>query len=673
MFKFCIAIFKITVTVMVIIQSLAIVPTQAMSNPKASVIGHGGPVTSSSVSSEGSSSSQSSSEPFVPNSWPNYKTLNIDKTALKPLSPNLNHDAGADRINIIFYSTDKNIDYNFLKQSAINSLAINRDFIFDDLDPKNALGVFSIEPYKSNIERFNFWIYESNVSPVNKENFNFYVSLDPTIFGLKFITPINVTIRPPSNPSNQFVGREHARLADVGYDENYQKINRYSNGNVELYYEDTQSLADGKLGGFTLAHELGHALFGLADEYSESDLNIPTYQYPNCAQTLEQASSWWNNELGKVDPFFYEYRTKYIQHQITKYPESLRQTTNGYEMFTYPEDFTQPGSWKAVTLNEIMNEESVRIKLTPGQCFSTSPDKVFRPNTSSIMGGENPIFGSVNRAVGEKILNLFSGNNTILEKDLGQYSFLRLNSFDMGAISPAKCQIKVTNNTNKVLSCNFENQNTNLDSQTKLKFYIDENSSQTNPVGSGVPIIQNMGDCPNKITNSNDIKHNYGGAAGLIVPLSAVDCQVSSDLKTINCQDFDITNLDDTKDYTIILLNQPTSGADYVSYFTQIAFGASGNAFSVFKFSNLVFINNSPSSSANGNSNSNNVTLKIQALNTSNSPASKSGLITVRTGDNSAVNDSTKVIQILLIGLFVISNIILTLRLKKRNKINLVE
>lgn len=55
-----------------------------------------------------------------------------------------------------------------------------------------------------------------------------------------------------------------------------------------------------------LTHELGHALFNLADEYSERGQTVPKIVYPNCAPNKTTARTWWEDLEVQIDPYIKE-------------------------------------------------------------------------------------------------------------------------------------------------------------------------------------------------------------------------------------------------------------------------------------------------------------------------------------------------------------------------------
>ncbi|MCH2046855.1 MAG: M64 family metallo-endopeptidase, partial [Saprospiraceae bacterium] len=145
-------------------------------------------------------------------------------------------------------------------------------------------------------------------------------------------------------------------------------------------YDDDDSLS-----GFSLvvAHELGHAVFGLGDEYPEFGQTEPRFHYPNCA-TPKQYRNWWSAELklsdeDRIDPFATELEEEYPS--------------------VFPKD--------SIT-------QDTKFEPTTGACYGQASNKnVYRPSEGSIMSYHYlyPVFGIVNTKRAKQILKLFSGKD----------------------------------------------------------------------------------------------------------------------------------------------------------------------------------------------------------------------------------------------------------------------
>ena len=133
----------------------------------------------------------------------------------------------------------------------------------------------------------------------------------------------------------------------------------------------------------TLAHELGHAMFGLSDEYVGDflgyDGRLDLSSYPSCAEDLVEAESWWGDLAGEVDPMFDVWMAE------------LQEAGLAYDKLTERE-----------------LRRSVRVAYVHGGCYDRSGS--YRATYDSLMYGEIPVLGSVNRRFAEKILDRWDGS-----------------------------------------------------------------------------------------------------------------------------------------------------------------------------------------------------------------------------------------------------------------------
>ncbi len=129
----------------------------------------------------------------------------------------------------------------------------------------------------------------------------------------------------------------------------------------------------------TLAHEWGHGLFGLRDEYYGFDDRGIAVGFPNCAPDIETAELWWGDFIGEVDPF--------VEQVVAVQEARLAQP-----------EFTNVGLVEQTT-----------IEITAGGCYSdVGSEEVFRPSLDSLMNSEVPVFGVINRQRVEAVLERFS-------------------------------------------------------------------------------------------------------------------------------------------------------------------------------------------------------------------------------------------------------------------------
>lgn len=153
------------------------------------------------------------------------------------------------------------------------------------------LGVFSLTPFKENKDKFNFWMvlvpdyphytFDSPVKGVGADTL--YIP-DETYYE----TFVQSCERDTVVVVSPYLFRSFAKFPTSGA----------SGGIVYLSLENP--LKGSEYLGRTLAHELGHAFGGLADEYVEygsADLT-ETGEYPNCAPNLEAAQAKWGDLEG---------------------------------------------------------------------------------------------------------------------------------------------------------------------------------------------------------------------------------------------------------------------------------------------------------------------------------------------------------------------------------------
>lgn len=147
-----------------------------------------------------------------------------------------------------------------------------------DYDGNNRFnGLFSTEPLKSNKEKFNIWAYNSKES---------------------FLDPDRVDFRKVQSVSNNC---PHADSVAVISKKDFRSF-AYSGWTAFVSKRDMDiPIVKGKV----LVHEIGHSLFGLADEYVEDGLGDRPHK-PNCAPDVETARSWWGDLIGVEQTGFYD-------------------------------------------------------------------------------------------------------------------------------------------------------------------------------------------------------------------------------------------------------------------------------------------------------------------------------------------------------------------------------
>jgi hypothetical protein len=338
-------------------------------------------------------------------------TLVIDQAKIKPLLTIEYAQKANDRINVVFFFKDNNISITNITGEI--SHAIGLDGVVSDPTRNYAsdIGLFEIEPFKSNKDKFNFWYYDSYITEIQSKELNsmVYESLEIATFGMDNVAPIYA--REEETPGEGSLGV----FASVQFEQNdpRRKIITYSPGRMYLRYKK-DTLTDGagkvtkldKIGlknlatvGGLLVHEFGHSLFGLSDEYVSSFGT--SYDNPNCAHSVEIAKEWWadlegqTEDLTYLEPFF----EGYLKNKYTFQDGNYYSTVKGVK-----------------TLIDVNAERKImidtfKVGYEKGRCFGIENADVIRPTLNSIMGGGTfPYsYGPVNTRLVNKILNSFSG------------------------------------------------------------------------------------------------------------------------------------------------------------------------------------------------------------------------------------------------------------------------
>lgn len=352
----------------------------------------------------------------------------VDELECRAMRPYLSHNKAAnDRINMVIVGSGYQDTQHFaaLADKVLafdgNPKVVTRRYVTKDsagqilTDSSESIpqfGIFSIEPFKSNKNKFNIWILNKQLDG------SFHELIDKTMtFGrenyfpfcnLKNVYPV-LFVNKEFDPRDVFGGmdptRSHAywpsfraelenALNSATPDKTTLKFGMSLNSFPLIKPESRteydpkqrrtitiQSIFDGvdtPKSYSILAHETGHALFGLSDEYYGGSQWATVYAYPNCAESQMQAQKWWGNLVGQVDPFYYEFKAFMEKNGQMVLPES-----------------------------------AIKVGYVNGGCFTVpyGQSGVIRPSENSMMLDHRslPVFGSVNRKMAEDILQLFSG------------------------------------------------------------------------------------------------------------------------------------------------------------------------------------------------------------------------------------------------------------------------
>lgn len=243
-------------------------------------------------------------------------------------------------------------------------------------------GPFAIEPLASHADRFNLWVLPRQLDDPWSLHHTGEGDAPPWIEGLGVdghelanVSVATLAQDPPGlDPGSRAAVNDLHEVAGP--------VERGDDGEVGFsgattWVDDTTPWRDAP----TVAHELGHTLFGLRDEYRDPSSSFPHYGRPNCAESREQAERWWGDHLGEVDPMAERYR-----EVVETYQPDLRDI--GDELLA---------EWVGIGIHE-----------HPCGASADAPAS-FVPTRRGLMAHELPVFGTVNRERAEQVLGLFTG------------------------------------------------------------------------------------------------------------------------------------------------------------------------------------------------------------------------------------------------------------------------
>ncbi len=239
-------------------------------------------------------------------------------------------------------------------------------------------GVFAIEPFRSNRHLFNLWAADRAAIELDE----FGAIPDGT-----FPDMVSIRMSPDDGRASaqlsQFLGSWEKPADDV----EFRDLLNYRKGHIGslILYANAANFA---FEGITLTHELGHALFGLADEYygDTGEANpefVSQGEWPNCANSRQQAEEWWGDLDGASDPM--------LDVWIDESRRLGREFTDD-EIVTF--------------------RRSTTVDLSNGHDGCYNREGYYRPALSGLMtvDPEPPVFGPVNRRWAERILASYTGD-----------------------------------------------------------------------------------------------------------------------------------------------------------------------------------------------------------------------------------------------------------------------
>jgi len=297
---------------------------------------------------------------------------------------------GAERINLVFVGSGFDSSAE-MAELAVDLLTLDGPVAVDEygeslgsdldaLDPEDVFdlvyGPFAIAPLRSFVDRFNFWYLEDDLvddrALFHNSDPEFSIGNELAGFGLPHTAVVTLDLQGLGE-----YGRSEANWTSFNLREDVPSLDEIAFAGVYLAVESHWRFGAAT----TLAHELGHALFDLRDEYVDFG-RTTQYGYPNCASSVSEAEAWWGDLLGEVDPFVYEYIDDRTQLDL----------------------YTRDELIEAVTVGNYV-----------GGCYGDVD--VIRPTRDSIMNSEVPVFGSPNRRRIENLLGQFSGRSVLSSQD----------------------------------------------------------------------------------------------------------------------------------------------------------------------------------------------------------------------------------------------------------------
>lgn len=299
----------------------------------------------------------------------------------------------ADRINILFVSSGLQALFGDDRSRQLPQLArtlltmdgpAGTDYagnILADDEPAPGLlwGPMAIEPMASHADRFNFWYLADEVGEEKGILFGGWDEEGDAGFGLP-----NLQITALYNDGSETQSDARGTSFESVEPGEVPLRGRIRFGDARVWISEF----DPPSGAVTLAHEWGHGLFGLRDEYYGFDDRPIAVGFPNCAPDIDTAEQWWGDLIGAVDPFVE--RVVEIQTERLEEPEFLN-------------------------LDLV---ERTTIEITAGGCYSdVESTEVYRPSVDSLMNRELPVFGVVNRQRVQEVLDRFSGRGPMTSLD----------------------------------------------------------------------------------------------------------------------------------------------------------------------------------------------------------------------------------------------------------------
>lgn len=364
----------------------------------------------------------------------------ISPDFLKPLRADLPADKTKDRLNMVFVYSTEIPDEEIINYTNFISTTIDKTQVPSSTSDR---GFLQTEPIRSNRNKINLWNYTQKIDPGKFFDYTGQVASHYNLLEMSYVVPIFV--RPEKllpNPLDQYEGRSNASLPKLQYATGYT-IQSYYPGKInDLFMLGKSDSTFSKDMKSILTHELGHAMFNLADEYSERNNAEPLIAYPNCALDTATARAWWGDLEGQTDPYIREVKE-------TSFPRS----DFAGSRLNYP---------GGPTYDEYIQDDLnfYKIGYYGGGCFADfGVDKgQTKPLPFSLMSDPYniPFFGLVNSREINKVFALFSGTSQIIPKSLPLgVPVTNFQYFEFDRFENADCKVILVSENTKKIHCDF--------------------------------------------------------------------------------------------------------------------------------------------------------------------------------------------------------------------------
>lgn len=354
---------------------------------------------------------------------------NVQKQSkLIDLVPNHNNRS-ADRLNLIFVLDDFN--------------AKNNEYLEENLQELIGWNGARLSKEYSNQLRLNIGFFSSDPIMNFKDKFNIYYIKDKSVLNNSAINTFGfdkemlIYIKITSTSYNNLSGTMKVQDYSTG-SKNYNRISLNLDSGYNTSFSKYQNV---------LAHELGHAIFGLTDEYLNAfndinpDGNKPR-EFPNCILDKDKALENWNKFLNTIDS-----EVSYLESQYARINSKLF-------------------DWSKL-------KDKYRTQLIQQECQRTELKKDntiigYKPTKSGIMESteEHIVWGSVNKNQVIKVLDSFAGTGKNIPNNRKEFTQQEIdyansrtydqleieprNKFGMNIIRPSTLDNPIFSNSEKI-------------------------------------------------------------------------------------------------------------------------------------------------------------------------------------------------------------------------------